>query len=354
MSKFTELDVDVLKFDRDNPRLPSDVKGTDEHAILNYLATRTGIEHLMTSIGENGFFPGEAIVVTPDGIDAYTVLEGNRRLAAIRLLNEPDLLTTPRIRQAAKAARHIPRTVPAYVVDNRDEALQYLGFRHISGVQRWEPLAKARYLRLLFASAEGDPQKRYTQIAREIGSTNPTVRRNLDALAVYEVLEQNDFFEITDISEESFQFGTFYTAISNGDIASFVGIREEGQPGHPIANEQIIDRERVEELVRLMFQRDALGDTKLGESRNIGKLGAVLANRASLLAIRSGLSLETAYRLSPRGRDDFLRHMNQAIEELKQANATLHAVDRDDEQARKAVKEALSAVGLAAERLRIV
>ena len=43
--------------------------------------------------------------------------------------------------------------------------------------------------------------------------------------------------------------------------------------------------------------------------------------------------------------------MNQAIEELKQANANLYAVEQDDQPAKNLVSEALKIIRLASERL---
>ncbi len=350
MSGFEELNLELLEFDRQNPRLPTSVRGGTDSNILKYLATKTGIENLMVSIGENGFFPGEAIVVTPNG-SKYTVIEGNRRLAALRLLQDPTLVNLRSVERAAREATHKPSKVPVYVVGSREETLQYLGFRHISGVQRWDPLAKARYLESLFDIAQGQPQQKYSSVAREIGSNSSAVQRNLDALAAYKIIEQKGFYDIADMDEETFQFGTFYTAVSNADIANFVGTRHEGTSGHPITNPGVINQSHLEEVVKWMFERDARGNTKLGESRNIGKLGAVLSKFDSLQALRSGQSLDMAYRLTPHGRDDFMRHMNQAIEELKQANANLYAVESDDKVAINVVREAMKIIQLASERL---
>ena len=150
MNGFETLSIDVLEFDIENPRLPSNLKGGSESDILEYLETKTRIENLISSIGENGFFSGEAIVVTPHGPDKYTVIEGNRRLAALRLLQDPTKASNPRIERAARETANKPTEIPVYVVQSRDDTLQYLGFRHISGVQRWDPLAKARYLESLF------------------------------------------------------------------------------------------------------------------------------------------------------------------------------------------------------------
>ena len=351
MNDFQTLDIDLLEFDKDNPRLPTSVRGDDEARILIYLATKTALENLMSSIGENSFFSGEAIVVIHADCGKYTVIEGNRRLAALRLLQNPTLVNVPGIERAAQEASHKPTEIPAYVVDSRDATLQYLGFRHISGVQRWDPLAKARYLESLFERTEGEASRRYTSVAREIGSTSTTVRRNLDALAAYRIIEQNGFYDVSEIAEETFQFGTFYTAISNVDVSNFVGTKDSGTPTHPITTPTVVIEENLEELVRFMFERDAQGNTKLGESRNIGTLGKVLDNPESLKALRMGHSLQTAYRLTPHGRDDFVRHVNQAIEELKQANANLHAVAHDDEVAKRAVREALRIIELASHTL---
>ena len=351
MSGFEILSIDALKFDKENPRLPSTLRGGSDADILEYLETRTRIENLIASIGENDFFSGEAIVVTPHGPNRYTVIEGNRRLAALRLLQDPARANSPRIERAAKEADNKPTEVPAYVVQSRDETLQYLGFRHISGVQRWDPLAKARYLESLYEKATGEPQQRYISIAREIGSTSTAVRRNLDALAAYRIIEQKEYYDIKGMSEESFQFGTFYTAVSNADVGNFIGTRDNGASTHPIEHPDVLNQGHLGELVKWMFERNDRGSTRLGESRNIVKLGKVLENPDSTKALRNGQSLGTAYRLTPHGRDDFIRHMNQAIEELKQANANLHWVEQDDEDAQRTVVEALKLIQLTSKTL---
>lgn len=351
MSDFRTLDVNDLEFDKQNPRLPTRLLNAGRKEIIKYMARKTGIENLMASIGENGFFPGEAIVVTRLGEGRYTVIEGNRRLAALLLLRDPTLAgNMPQIAAAAQQAKYKPAEAPAYIADSREDTLQYLGFRHISGAQRWDPLAKARYLKTLFDSAAGNPDERYRSVARGIGSTVPAVRRNLDALAAYRVIEDEDFYDIENVSEETFHFGTFYTATGNSEIADFVGIRRDGAPTHPIVNSDAINRKRLEELSEYMFKRDSDGNTLLGESRNIPKLGAVLSAPAALDGIRSGKSLEAAYRSTPEFGEEFARRMNRAIEELKQANANIHEVERDDRKAKGLVEDALNVIRVQAER----
>ena len=52
MSDFEKINIDQLEFDKENPRLPSMVARKDSE-IIKYLARKTGIEDLMTSIGVN-------------------------------------------------------------------------------------------------------------------------------------------------------------------------------------------------------------------------------------------------------------------------------------------------------------
>ena len=352
---FQTLSIDNLEFDKKNPRLPTTV-GTKESDIIKYLATKTGIADLMSSIGENDFFSGEAIVVMPAKNGKYTVLEGNRRLAALKLLQDPGLAGDRRsITRASEEAEYKPTDIPAYIVNSRDDALQYLGFRHISGVQRWDPLAKARYLKLLFDQASsGEPEERCREVAREIGSKSDAVRRSLDALAAYKAIEERDFFDINDLNEGSFRFGTFYTAIANARIASFIGVRQkDGSATHPIANPKALKEEPLKELTEWIFKKDSQGSTRLGESRNIPKLSAVIENSNAREKLRQGVPLDSAFSATIDNKKEFLRDIVNATEHLKKANSNLYSVSSDDRDAVESVEEAMKVLNLAINHLKV-
>lgn len=361
ITNFENVGINKLEFDKQNPRLPTSVRHSTENGIIRYLAKNTGLEDLMTSIGENGFFPGEAIVaVKGNQADQYVVLEGNRRLAALRLLQNPSIVAnTGRIVRAAQQARYKPDEVPAYIVSSRSEAMQYLGFRHITGIQRWDPLAKARYLKQLFDEKSGNPQERYLAVAREIGSKSNAVRRSLDALAAYNMVEQEDFFGIDDLSEDNFQFGVFYTAVGNGDIANFIGVKQDGRDMHPIQCQDVLVKDHLKELTELMFKEEMQGrsrrkTTRLGDSRNIADLGTVLSHDQGLQQLRQGSSLVNALKATVDTRTEFIRHMTLATDELKESNANLHSVTSADSAAVALTREALRAVEVAARHLEVI
>lgn len=342
--EFQQMSIEDIHFDRLNPRLPSAVQEGTESDIIEYLALRTRLEDLMSSIGENGFFKGEAIVVTRDDSDRVIVLEGNRRLAALKLLKESSLVSRSKFETISKQAKHRPDTVPVYMVDSREDAWQYIGFRHISGVQRWDPLAKARYLKLLFKNTSSEKQvsDRYRDVAREIGGRSNSIQRNLDALAAYEKIEDENFFEIEDLDEDTFQFGTFYTAAGNANIAKFIGLRNDENEvvSGAILDNDCLNTKHLKELTTWMFDKKPDGSTILGESRNISKLGELLADNEGLSALRTGLSISSAMEKMGGSLTAFISDMSKATDHLKQANRNLHSVSHNDEEAVKIVKEA--------------
>ena len=348
MPDIDPIHMDLLDFDVSNPRLPTRVKGAGQDEILSYLALKTNISGLMVSIGENGFFQGEAIVVMKEESGRFTVLEGNRRLTALKLLNRPELIPTTAgsLRAIVESAKHKPDQLPAYVVPRREDALHYLGFRHISGVQRWGSLAKARYLDLMFSSKEGDPNGRYSEIAGEIGSRADGVRRNLDALAAYNLVEAEKFFQIPDLGEETFQFGVFYTAVANANIAEFVGARENGVPTHPIVRSECLKTPELKELTQWMFFKDP-GDnykTKLGDSRNIRQMAAVVASPNALDKLRGGTSLQSAYNDTPDTTAEFVKLINGSTQLVGSADEHMETSGQPNEDASAALQRLIDKI----------
>ncbi len=107
---------------------------------------------MLQSVAANGYLDIEPLIVELNN-GAFTVLEGNRRLAAIKLFREEDLagkvfqivgikVKTPEISQESRAMLD---AVPIYRVASREDARFYIGFKHINGAAKWDSFAKARY-----------------------------------------------------------------------------------------------------------------------------------------------------------------------------------------------------------------
>ncbi len=331
--------ISDLLLDPENPRLPESVE-RDQQSMLNYIAESTSIEELMEAIGENDYFPGEPLIAVPGNDGKFVVVEGNRRLTALKLLVDPHSCNEPgaRMKEIAKEAQHRPKEVPVIVRPNRREVLPYLGYRHITGVKQWDPLAKARYIEQLFllTNKELDPKKRYSEVARTIGSRRDHIKRNLDALAVYKIIKENDFYEIADLDDSSIKFSVLSTALADDRIGSFVGLNSKSTDGvytvhDPIVSPAALSSEQIEELTRWIFERDKRGRTKVGESRNLRHLSAVVDNHRALAALRGGSLLKIAYQLTADLTKDFIELLYQAEASLAEASSMVATVDYEDD-----------------------
>jgi hypothetical protein len=339
--EITEVELNKLLLDEENPRLPQSVERSQQ-SMLDYIADTTSIEELMEAIAENGYFPGEPLIVVPHKRKRgyFVVVEGNRRLTSLKLLQDPANATRPgtRMREISAEAKYAPDKVPVVVRSSRSEVLPYLGYRHITGVKQWEPLAKARYIEQLFELTPHDesPRTRYGVVARAIGSRRDHIKRNLDALAVYKEIDANDFFEIEGLNDESIKFSVLSTALADERVGNFVGVsRKDGEadfePQDPIVNPTCLNSEAVAELTKWLFEKDAKGKTRVGESRNLRYLAAVVDNPNALKAFRSSSPLKIAYQLTSDITSDFVELLFTAEGLLTEAAGIVATVAYDDD-----------------------
>src|SRR5580658_9105945 len=95
---FQDIPVGNLLFDFDNPRLTMGKEPNSEPEMVQVLWDDMAVDEIVDSISANGFFREEPIIVIPKDPkktdpqkDKFTVVEGNRRLAAVRLLIDEKL-----------------------------------------------------------------------------------------------------------------------------------------------------------------------------------------------------------------------------------------------------------------------
>ena len=91
--KLRTVKVGSLLLDSKNARIPAGRRSDDERALVHELVEREDVRGLGASIAKLGLFPNERLVVMPQG-RRYVVLEGNRRVAAVKLLINPELAAT--------------------------------------------------------------------------------------------------------------------------------------------------------------------------------------------------------------------------------------------------------------------
>lgn len=328
------LAVKDLEFDPLNPRFFSQDEGLTEQEIVEKMLDHESVLELVLSIGEKGFYEGEPLLVVPSKRNGkYTVVEGNRRLTALKLLTDSDLLlaldrktVTAAVKEANKAK--IPANVPCLLFRRREDTLEYLGFRHITGAKPWGPLAKAKFLKQLEQTLTPglSLDAKLRSLAKTIGSQPKTVRELLVSYGLYELIEKNKFFEIENLTRETLEFGVFYTAIKDSTIFKHIGAPENPDE---VASVNISN---LRELTKWLFEKvpnpvTGKPATRLGESRNLVSLSRVLRNPIALKAFREDkVTLKVAADIAGEQLDNFEKATGIALEHIKQASVLVNAV----------------------------
>ncbi len=264
--------VSDLLLDPENPRLPEHIDTDDQLALVRFFDEHYNLEELAVSMAQKGYFSEEPMLTVPAGNRAV-VVEGNRRLATLKLL----------LQEEARAASSRPEfwntlateaesrddldPVPTFEYENRDDLLEYLGFRHVTGVTPWTAEAKARYVTSLVRGG-----RTFAQTAKAIGSRQDAIRRQFVA---YSALEQAAAAgEPVDRARRF--FGVFYRALQAPGVRSFMHLVEppDIEEDNPKPVESGFEA-RVAEVSSLLFGDETTGAV-ITDSRQITNLGRIL------------------------------------------------------------------------------
>ena len=222
----TKVPVDQLRFDRFNPRLLGQVANASDEFIIAQLYRSAELDELLQSVSTNGYLDIEPLIVMADSNGAgLVVLEGNRRLATLRLLREEDL--AHRIRRSENLRIKVPPvvdvslrssfdSVSVYRVATREEARSFIGFKHINGAAKWDSYAKARFAADWYRSGHISLE----EISRAIGDRHDTIKRMVSAIHVLEQAKDENQFDLQDRITKKFNFSHLYTALNYGCIFS--------------------------------------------------------------------------------------------------------------------------------------
>ena len=151
------------------------------------------LRQLKNSILRNGFLPVERLVVKPYQYaeNLFLVIEGNRRLAALRWVaedHEAGVSADDRILQTLK-------NVPVIVVqdDTDDPAFQasLMGIRHVSGIKEWGGYQRAK----LVADLRDNQNLDTADIADRLGMLVREVNRRYYAFRALQQMAEDEEYE---------------------------------------------------------------------------------------------------------------------------------------------------------------
>jgi len=171
-----QLLVASLHLDAKNPRLGRETTARAPREIIQYLFEHDKALDVAQSIAARDYFPNEPLLAIREN-DQLVVVEGNRRLAALKALREPGLLGGNMYRQIERLSRQIedPNNivrVPVTLAPSRRATDRLIAGRHIgTPVLAWQAENRASFI--LEKLAEGYTNE---QLRDQLGFSHPANR----------------------------------------------------------------------------------------------------------------------------------------------------------------------------------
>ena len=234
-----------LFLDPENPRLAGESFSVDaQDDILRWLWRNKSVNELVDSILANGFWDHEELFATEEG-DRWVVVEGNRRLAAVRIILDPGLRERLGIQLPEKPSDDVLESIRELPVIHatREELWSFVGFKHVNGPQAWDSIAKAEYV----FHVRRDFGLSLAEIASGIGDRHETVVRLYRGYVVLRQAQSEFDFDPTDTQHRRFPFSHLWTALGYVSIREYLGVAPAA-----LENENPVHRDRLRRLWHLM------------------------------------------------------------------------------------------------------
>lgn len=317
-----------LVFDDQNPRMVEfGVAAYNEEQLINLLWREMAVEELVMSILALGFFDHEPLYVMPRQDGKLIVLEGNRRLAAIRSILTPGIVKGEKMRKfegriTPEIRNKLENKIPVIELESRQDAWRLLGFKHVNGPAKWGSYAKAKYIadvhRIFGISLD--------KIAEQIGDTNKTVSKLYQGLMVIEQAEKYAEFSIDDIKTPRLYYSHLYTALGYEKFRVFLGITDNADIDEPVSVEKY---HSLQEVMDWIYGSKKRSVEPLVHTQNpdLKRFVSVLDNEQSVAALRMGRSLEVACDLSVEASVALQGYMVEAKITLEKLSSKLSGYD---------------------------
>lgn len=327
MTKIEYADIDSLYLDPTNPRLGRKVAASDllQSSIMDVMQDWT-LDELVLSFIESGFWPQEALIVVKEklyGSEKFVVVEGNRRLAALKFLQQA-VSGEPKSKKWLElvANKTLPddllRVIPYIEVPSRAQVSAYLGFRHVTGIKEWNPAEKAQYIAKLIE----EENLSYDDVRRKIGSKTPAVRSHYIS---YRLLLQMDNEENVSIDKVEDKFSVLYLSLRTQGVQKYLHIDIQATPEKAL---RPVPQEHIQNLIN--YSQWLFGTDKkpplFTDSRNVDSFGKILESEEAVQYLESTEEprYELAYKKAGVGEQDVISLISAASDNIQVALSEVH------------------------------
>jgi hypothetical protein len=323
--KRSRLRLKELLLDKDNPRFGDLEQSSSQADILDHIVEKFGVDDVLSSLAVNGYFDAEPLVCKKNADNSFTVVEGNRRLAACLIITADDRASHQakrRIQYQATWEAHGKKSidpVPVIIFDKPDQnqaILSYLGVRHIASSQPWDSFAKACWV----AKVVDENHLSLSDVALMIGDQHKTISRLLEGYYFVQQLIDTGNFRPEDSvrkgrgSVTEYPFSWVYTMLGYSSTRKFLELPDLIPKKNPIAKKNLGNAALV---TKSMFGDKSKGrNAAISDSRELGDLASAFADPEKISMLEQGKTIEEISRLT-RPIDERLRVGLSQVREIQ-------------------------------------
>lgn len=328
------VDVARLRFDPMNPRFmaDADVRKDDDRSVIRHLLEHVDLRELILSIATNGYINIEPLVGLPvPHSDDFYVLEGNRRLAALKVIGSQELQRDFAVKLPAidEGKRHTFNKVSIYLVKDRRDARSFIGFKHINGPYRWDALAKATFAKEWLRDA---PDTSIDDIAQRLGDNHRTVARQLLGLYTLEQARDNGFRDEDRLGGKRLAFSHLYTAMARPNFRKYLGLSEQDSDDDLKPNP--VPADHLSQLHNVMTwlygsRSEHVRAVVVSQNPDLNRLNNVLGSPVGTKILEEEKNLDNAEQASTPAIDRFSSALVQASRSVQDALASVGGYDGD-------------------------
>lgn len=293
------------------------MKFNSDAETIKYMLDSHDVDELVRSILASGWLDYEPLIVEEK---TNIVLEGNRRLAALKLIGDGGLRA-----EVAYELPEIPNPQPlpdkvrVQWVQDRKTARSFIGFKHVNGPVKWDAYAKARFA-VEWLNDEGS----ITEVSRALGDNHSTVRRLVDG---WRVLQQaiSWGFDLDQRGAKRFSFSHLYTAIARPSVRQYLGLTPE--LGDVLSNDPVPQANRVAlaNLMGWLYGQGAdMPPVLRSQNPDLNRIVEVLSNEGATAELVRSRNLDIAFEEVVPKSSRFVDALFDAIRSAEKA-AGLHA-----------------------------
>ncbi len=303
---FDRKPPDQVDFDAKNPRFGGLNPGSTQKEIAAYLMGEPHYaSELVDSLLQNGFIEYEPLIVRRTSkADEFVVVEGNRRLAAVKHIRA-NAAQYAAYKEKVDSLNKVP--VMIFASKGQEDAQRvYLGVRHLFGYREWPPLSKAKFLHNAIKN-EADLEN----TVRELGIKKQEISHYLIPYRILVDIKVN--------IPKGEDFWVLGESLSRGGIKKYIQLDIDPKSMKILG----IDKRKLGNLLDYIYGKldtsKKLRDPskkKISDTRQLKDLATVLSTPKACAAFERGADLDTAL-LLVETREQSVRRLGKTLVQIR-------------------------------------